>query len=358
MQATATSERLTAGFPTSLSAGKRGRPKKLVGEGFLRWSSAAPAVAQSIRPYRLPGPERTPRQSDERLDVETKIMRYTIPPIWLAVALITGAGNAQIGDKPFPGHHVIGNVYYVGSTNYASYLITSPAGNILINSSYESTVPWIRANIEKLGFRFEDTRILLTSHAHRDHVAGNALVERLTGAKAMVMAQDADLVRSGGKGEFHYGDAAQFPPSRVDRVLRDGDQVRLGGVVLTAHLTPGHTKGCTTWTLQATENGKIYDVVIVGSPNTSGYKLVGNPKYPQIADEFVHTFDVLTSLHCDVFLGAHGEYYNMQAKFARLRAGAAPNPFIDPEGYRAFVASKEAAFRKELDRQRAMAAAR
>lgn len=263
------------------------------------------------------------------------------------------AALPQTGDKPFPGHRVVGNVYYVGSTNYASYLVTTPAGHILINSSFESTVPWIRSSIEKLGFRFQDVKILLDSHAHADHVAGNFLVQELTGAKAMIMKGDEDLVRSGGRNDFHYADTATFKPSRVDHVLQDGEEVKLGGTVLMAHLTPGHTKGCTTWTLKATEAGKDYDVVIIGSPNVNpGYKLVGNANYPTIADDFARTFKVLKSLHCDVFLGAHGNYYGMDEKFKQLERAITPNPFVDPEGYRAYVATKEQAYLTELKRQK------
>jgi len=260
---------------------------------------------------------------------------------------------AQKGDKPFPAHRVVGNVYYVGSANYASYLIATPVGHVLINSSFESTVPWIRANIEKLGFRFQDVKILLTSHAHADHVAGNFLVQELTGAKAMVMAGDEGLVRSGGRNDFHYGDKAAFKPSRVHHVLRDGEEVKLGDAVLTAHLTPGHTKGCTTWTLKAAEGGKTYDVVIIGSPNVNpGYKLVDNVNYPAIATDFARTFQVLKSLHCDVFLGAHGNYYAMEEKHKLLENRPSRNPFIDPDGYRGYVESKEKAYVAELARQR------
>ncbi len=265
----------------------------------------------------------------------------------------TLCASAQQDDKPFPEHHIIGNVYYVGSTNYASYLITTASGHILINSSFESTVPWIRASIEKLGFKFQDIKILLTSHAHADQVAGNFLVQELTGAKAMVMQGDEDLVRSGGHNDFHSGDKSTYKPSRVDRVLHDGEQIKLGGTVLAAHLTPGHTKGCTTWTMKAREDGKDYDVVIVGSPNVNpGYKLVGNSKYPNIATDFAHTFEVLKTLHCDVFLGAHGNYYDMEKKYKLLQTSGGRNPFIDPEGYKNLVATKELAYRTELDRQR------
>src|SRR6476661_8780774 len=167
---------------------------------------------------------------------------------FLFLSLAAAPLLAQAVDPPFPAHRVIGNVYYVGSTQLASFLITTPQGHILINSSYERTVPLIEASVEKLGFHFRDINILLDSHAHGDHVAGNPLVKKLTGATVMVMQEDAGEV-----------------PGSIDRILHNGDQVKLGGVVLTAHLTPGHTKGATTWTLKTTEGGKSYNVVISSS---------------------------------------------------------------------------------------------
>jgi metallo-beta-lactamase class B len=255
--------------------------------------------------------------------------------------------------EPFPPHHIIGNVYYVGSKGLASFLITTPDGNILINSSLDSSVPQIRANVEKLGFHFSDTKILLISHAHWDHCAGSALVKQMTGAKYMVMDADVPVIESGGKGDFQYGNSpgSRFKPAKVDRVLHDGDQVKLGDTVLVAHLTPGHTKGCTTWTMRARDGGKTYDVVIVGSPNVNeGYKLVNNAQYPNIAQDYEKMFRVLRSLPCGVFLGAHGSYYGMEDKFARVKEGAA-NPFIDPDGYKSYVAEREQAFRNELKKQ-------
>jgi metallo-beta-lactamase class B len=254
---------------------------------------------------------------------------------------------------PFPPHRVIGNIYYVGSKGLSSYLITTPQGHILINSSFESSVPLIREAIGKLGFRFGDVKILLISHAHSDHNAGSALVKELTGAAYMVMDGDVPDVEAGGKGNFHYGQSPDtfYKPTSVDRVLHDGDEVKLGDAVLVAHLTPGHTKGCTTWTTKVTEGSKTYNVVIVGSPNVNpGYKLVGNPLYPQIAHDYERTFRVLKSLPCDVFLGAHGSYYDMEAKFARLKENKG-NPFIDPQGYQRYVAEREQAFRTELQKQ-------
>jgi metallo-beta-lactamase class B len=254
--------------------------------------------------------------------------------------------------EPFPPHRVISNIYYVGSRGLASYLVTTPQGHILINSSLEQSVPLIRASIEKLGFRFNDVRILLISHAHWDHCAGSARIKELTGARYMVMDADVPEIEAGGKGNFQYGNSpgSLYPPNKVDRVLHDGDQVKLGDTVLTARLTPGHTKGCTTWTMPASDGGKTYNAVIIGSPNVNpGYKLVHNALYPQIAQDYERTFRVLKSLACDVFLGAHGSYYGMEAKTPRI--GKGPNPFIDPEGYKSYVAEREQAFRAELKKQ-------
>jgi metallo-beta-lactamase class B len=259
--------------------------------------------------------------------------------------------------EPFPAFRIAGNLYYVGSKGLANYLITTPKGHILINSDLEANVPLIRASIESLGFKFTDVKILLISHAHWDHDAGSALIKKLTGAQYMVMDADVPVVESGGKSDFHYSNDATtlYPPTKVDRVLHDGDEVRLGDAVLTAHLTPGHTKGCTTWTMKVKERDKIRDVVIVGSPNVNpGYKLVGNPTYPRIAEDFERTFEVLKSLPCDYFLGAHGSYFGMETKYAQLKAGVS-TAFIDPSGYKNFVAEKERAFRRELAQQKAAA---
>ncbi|HKW19331.1 MAG TPA: subclass B3 metallo-beta-lactamase [Terriglobales bacterium] len=263
------------------------------------------------------------------------------------------AGNSSEYLEPFPAHHVIGNIYFVGSKSLGIYLVTTPKGHILINAGLEESVPAIQKSLETLGFRFSDLKILLISHAHFDHDAGAARIKQLTGAKYMVMDADVPVVESGGKKDFFYGDKPDmlYPPTKVDRVLHDGDTVQLGGTVLTAHLTPGHTKGCTTWTMKVKDGGKTYDVVIVGSPNVNpGYKLVDNDAYPQIASDYEKGFHVLRSLHCDVFLGAHGNYYDMETKYARLKQGG-ENPFIDPDGYKRYVDEREQAFHAELKRQ-------
>jgi metallo-beta-lactamase class B len=254
---------------------------------------------------------------------------------------------------PFPAFHIAGNLYYVGSADLASYLVVTPRGLILINSNLVSSPPQIRKSVEALGFKWSDIKILLISHAHYDHCAGSAKILKETGAKYEVMDADASVVESGGRTDFQYGSDAtmHFAPAHVDRVLHDGDTVSLGGVVLTAHLTAGHTRGTTTWTMDEREGGRTLHVVIVGSPNVNpGYKLVGNTVYPKIAADYKHEFAVLNALPCDVFLGAHGGYFDMKEKYAKFKNGDR-NAFIDPAGYKAYIADRQQAFEAELARQ-------
>jgi metallo-beta-lactamase class B len=252
-----------------------------------------------------------------------------------------GTGHEAF-NKPFPAYKVIGNIYFVGTDDLGSFLIVTPEGNILINSDFDDTVPQIRASVEKLGFKFTDIKILLGSHAHGDHMEGDARVKELTGAQVMVMEQDVPAISRMTPGN---------KPHPIDRVLHDGDEVKLGGTTLVAHLTPGHTKGCTTWTMKALEAGKSYNVVILGSIGVNpGYMLAGNKDYPQVADDYVRGFQVLRSLPCDVFLGAHGRFYGMQEKYAKLGQGGL-NPFIDPAGYKAHLDLQETNFRARLAEQ-------
>jgi len=275
----------------------------------------------------------------------TALLHCTLP-IW--------AVQEPAWTAPFPPFRIAGNLYYVGSADLASYLIATPKGLILIDSNLASSPPLIRKSVETLGFRFSDIKILLISHAHVDHCAGSAEIIRETGAKYEVMKGDVSVVESGGKSDFAYGAEKdmQFVPAHVDRVLHDGDTVQLGGTVLTAHLTAGHTRGTTTWTMDETEGGRLLHVVIVGSPNVNpGYKLVSNTVYPKIAADYEHQFEVLRALPCDIFLGAHGSYFDMTEKYARWKAGN-KDAFIDPAGYKAYVADREQAFETELQRQR------
>lgn len=296
--------------------------------------------------------------------VELHIMQKNCLSLWIifvgalvAVIGLAGTPYAQGNadwTEPFPAFKIAGNLYYVGSKGLASYLITTSEGHILINSDLEENVPLIRASVEKLGFKFTDIRILLISHAHWDHNASSDTIKKLTGAKYMVMEADVSAVESGGKTDFEYGNdpSTLYTPTKVDRVLHNGDEVQLGGAVLTAQLTPGHTKGCTTWSMKVREAGKVHNVVIIGSPNVNpGYRLVNNTAYPQIAADYEKMFRVLKSLPCDIFLGAHGSYFDLESKYARLKEGSLA-AFVDPQGYKKYVAGKEQAFKTELAKQR------
>ncbi|MEP6956809.1 MAG: subclass B3 metallo-beta-lactamase [Chthoniobacterales bacterium] len=264
--------------------------------------------------------------------------------------------------SPFP---IADDLYYVGSRELAAYLVTTPAGNILLNANLESAPPQIRASVEQLGFQWADTKILLNSQAHFDHMGGAAQVLRETHAKNMVMEGDADVVESGGRSDFLQatGSVPPYQPTKVDRVLRDGETVELGGVTLTAHKTAGHTRGCTTWTFPVHLPGDPVDqmrqVVIVGGASFwSDFHFVdraGHPaSYPGIAEDFALTFKVLRSLPCDIFLGAHGSYFNLKGKLPRL-AERGQKIFLDAAGYREFVAKSQAAFERVLKEEQAAA---
>jgi metallo-beta-lactamase class B len=232
----------------------------------------------------------------------------------------------------FPAFQIIGNVYYVGTAFDSSFLITTPEGNIVINANREETIALMKASIESLGFKLEDTRILLASHAHPDHQSADALFKGMTGASTAFMEQDVPALRNmrtGGK---------EHP---IDRILKDGDTVTLGGTTLTAHYTPGHTPGTTTWTMKATEGGRTYDVVIVGGGLPDDARLVYNTRYPTIGDDWAVTINKWKALPCDVFLGAHSWFFNLTGKYKRMKANPNVNPWIDPAGYKTFVEDTE-----------------
>ncbi len=271
----------------------------------------------------------------------------------LLLAAIAAAQNGP-DNQPFPAYRIIGNVYYVGAADITAYLITTPAGHILINSGYENTPPLIRDSIVRLGFKPRDVKLLLNSQAHGDHVAGQAEMQRLTGAKIYSSQPEVAVLESGGKADPRWGREQTYPPVKVDHVVHDMEEVTLGGVTVVAHMTPGHSIGCTTWTTRVTQGGKSYDVVIVGGTTINpGVEFVRKPTYPGIAGDYARTFRVLRALHCDVFLGAHGGYYGMKEKYWKMIAGAAVNPFIDPEGYRAFIDRSDKTFQEALAKEKA-----
>jgi metallo-beta-lactamase class B len=273
----------------------------------------------------------------------------------LALPLACAQADPQSRSEnlPVPPFRIAGNIYYVGASEVTSFLIVTPAGDIVLDGGFVETAPQIEANIEKLGFKLSDVKILLNSHAHYDHAGGLAELKKRTAAQLVAMEGDAALLASGGRGDFFFGDRLAFPPVKPDRVIHDGDTVSLGGVTLVSHLTAGHTRGCTTWTMTIEENGKPLHVVFIGSMSVlPGYRLSGKESYSGIASDYGRSFRALKSLACDVFLASHGSFFDLTDKREALAKGAAKNPFIDPAGYRAYIARAERAFDAELERER------
>lgn len=262
--------------------------------------------------------------------------------------------NDRKMNQSFEPFKIIGNIYYVGASDVTAYLITTPQGHILIDSGFSETVPQIKANVAKLGFKLADVKILLNNHAHYDHCGGLAEIKKLTGARLLASPPDALVLENGGASDFRFGgdpDAA-FAPVEVDERLKDGQKISLGGVQLKTHFTFGHTKGATSWTMTVSDSGKKYKVVFLSSVTTLDYSFVDNQKYPQIAADFTNTFKKLKKLEPEVFLASHGQFFDLAGKAEKLRTGAGGNPFIDPQGYREFVAELSQSFEEKLKTER------
>lgn len=253
-------------------------------------------------------------------------------------------------NQPMEPFRIADHVFYVGSSDIASYLITTSDGDILIDGGYPETAPQIEANVKKVGAQLRDIKILLNTQAHFDHAGGFAALKRSTGARLFASAADAEMLEAGGHSDFSLGESGLFPRVTVDKPIEDEEHVRLGDADLTAHLTPGHTRGCTTWTFDAIDRGRTMHVLVLcGLTVLSTTDVRGMPRYPNIANDYRHTFHVLRSLRPDIFLGAHLSYYGGGAKVAKLRANPdGPNPFVDPAGYRAFIDNAEQRFNELL----------
>lgn len=272
-----------------------------------------------------------------------------------AAGAMMAAAAAQTGQRPasaanwntpFPPFRIAGPLHYVGTAELAAFLIETPDGHVLIDGGLPEGVPVIAEAIAAAGFDVDDIEILLTTQAHFDHVGSLAGLQKLSGGKVMVMKGDAELVESGGRGDYLFGDTATFPAVRVDRVLKDGDTVTLGGITLTALHTPGHTKGSTTWTTTIVADGRPLSVVFPASTSVNpGTTLPSMPSYPEVGADYLRTFDRQASLSPDIWLGGHGSFFGLADKRARQLAGE-PNPFIDPEGWPRSVASRRAAHGK------------
>lgn len=253
-------------------------------------------------------------------------------------------------NQPVEPFKIIGNIYYVGASDVTSYLITTPQGHILIDGGFKETVPQIKANIAKLGFKLEDIKILLINHAHYDHCGGLAEIKKLTGARLFASPPDATVLEDGGKSDFRFGGdpAFSFAPVKVDEILKNGQKIKLGGMTLKTYFTFGHTKGATSWTTDVSENGKKYKVAFVSSLTTLDYALVDNRKYPNVAKDFTKTFQTLKAIKADVFLSSHGQFFDLLEKAAKVRAGEKTNPFISAETYTKTIESFEKSFQDKL----------
>jgi metallo-beta-lactamase class B len=258
----------------------------------------------------------------------------------------------NLGMAPVEPFRIAGNIYYVGSNDLTSYLIVTPRGNILIDSGMKEMVPQVKDNIEKLGFKLSDIKIILNSHAHFDHAGGIAEIRRLTGAKFLASQMDAPLLERGGKGDPNFGDKYPFESIKPDETFRNGKQVRLGGTMLTANITSGHTKGCTTWTTTVRDAGQNFNVIFVCSVSSPGYKLVNNKDYPDIEADYISSFVWFKNAKVDIFLGSHAGFFDLEGKMKLLKEGSKTNPFIDPQGYKEFVANNEKEFYEKLKTQK------
>jgi metallo-beta-lactamase class B len=257
---------------------------------------------------------------------------------------------------PVPPRQLVGNIHYVGASGVSSFLITTPAGHILLDTGFDDTVPIIQRGVEQLGFRLADIKFILSSHAHIDHVGGHARMKKLTGAQIVASAADARTIASGGEDDYIQWpkDTILYAPAKVDRIVADGERVTLGGVTLIAHLTPGHTRGATTWTIDVEDRGATRHVVFFSSASiNAGTRLVNNPLYPDFVRDFEATFAKLRALPCDIFFAPHGGQFAMADKFARLDRGERENPFVDPAGWKQLIAGAEKAFRDQLALERA-----
>ena len=255
--------------------------------------------------------------------------------------------------EAFGPFKIIGNIYYVGDKGSAVYLFTTPEGHILFDTGYPETPPIVRESVEKLGFHMRDIKIMINGHAHVDHVGGHTEVKEMTGAQIVASELDAVVIESGARlGDFRGPRANPWTPAKVDRIIQDRETVSLGGWTLTAHHTPGHTLGNLSWTTTIEDGGQRLNVTIMPSIGVNdGVRVVNNPTNPTIADQYQNTFRILKALPCDVFLGPHGRHYGLEEKYARMQAGAAQNPFVDPAGCRQYVEAGEARFMQQLEEE-------
>jgi metallo-beta-lactamase class B len=288
------------------------------------------------------------------------IARIACGTVALAAAVFaSGAIAAEHDNDPVPPFRIADQLYYVGASDIASYLVVTRSGLIVIDGGYDKTAPQILSNIRTLGFDPSQVKVLLNTHAHLDHAGGLAQLKAETGATLFAMPPDSDLMARGGKGDFGLGDRATYPPVKPDQLLKDGQKITLGEMTLTAHLTPGHTRGCTTWTFPVTDTRAgqrvVRQVLLLCSNSVLPmYRLAGKESYPGIAADYEKSYAFWRKAPCDIFIASHGQFFNMQAK--RKKISLDSNPFVDPAGCKAFFDKGYAAFHAKLAEQKAAAA--
>jgi metallo-beta-lactamase class B len=271
--------------------------------------------------------------------------------IFSASLMAQQSADDRRANTPIEPFQIIGNIYYVGAAEVTSFLITSPKGHILIDGGYAETVPQIKANVIKLGFNLHDIKYLLNTQAHFDHAGGLDELKKLTGAKMLASAADKVLLENGGKGDFAFGDTLPYTPVMVDRVIKDGETIKLGSTRLKTILMPGHTKGSTAWSMKIIDAGKKLNVLFFSSATSPGYKFYGNPDFPDIIAVYEKTFTRLKTLTPDIFLASHGSFFSLLEK-AERRGKDKTNPFIEQETYKTYLADTEKDFREKLVKQR------
>jgi len=277
------------------------------------------------------------------VNVPSFFLLLTVSISAIAQAPVSPPRGSAERTEPVDPFRIIDNIYYVGpSVHNTSYLITGTDGHILLDTVYDESVPVIIENIKKLGFKPEDIKLILGTHAHSDHVGGHAKMKEMTGARILASAEDKEVIESGGKVDFRKADSrgiSGWPPARVDQVIKDGEQIRLGDILLTAHFTPGHTKGCMTFTMVAEEDMQTFDVIFLGGVIIAAEPLLGHPQYPNMAEDFAMSFAKLQSLPVDIYLGGHGYWNNLPDKIQRMKRGEGYKAFIDTGSYRKSVDS-------------------
>lgn len=269
----------------------------------------------------------------------------------LLLASYAGAQTPASWTTPVKPVRVVGNIYYIGTEELASFLLAGKEGLVLLDAPMDENVDLILRNVRELGFDPAKIRVLLNSHAHLDHAGGFAAIRKKTGAKLYMTASDAQLAARGGRNDFAFGDRLAYPPVTADVIIEDGQVVRLGEIAMTAMVTPGHTKGCTTWRTIAMHRGKPVDVLFQCSLTAPGYKLVGNDQYPDIVDDYRRSFDRLRKLEPDVFLANHASFFGLARKLEKLEKGE-PNPFVDREEFPRFLDRSWKSLEKEIAKQR------